>query len=129
MPGPVPGKNRIVAAPFGSYDQDPEVNQSPSKSLEAQYAPTISMDHGGQENGHQMMMNPAGYDGQMYGGQGGHVQYLPMEDEQEERQTEAPKEKRKRRRGRKKERKVVEVDSTASTAATPTAEVAVDKEE
>lgn len=115
VPGPVPGQNRLVAAPNGVYD--PEMSQYPSKSLEAQYAPS-SMTMGQGYHGGEMMMGNADYEDQGHGGQ---VRYL--NEEEEEDQTPPPKEKKKRRKARK-EKKVpatTEVEAT-TTESTPTEE-------
>lgn len=113
VPGPVPGQNRLVAAPNGVYD--PEMSQYPSKSLEAQYAPSsMTMDQG--YHGGEMSMGHGDYEAQ---GQEGQVRYL--NEEEEEDQTPPPKEKKKRRKARK-EKKVHATEDEATTTGLPPTE-------
>lgn len=119
VPGPVPGQNKLVAAPHGNYDQEPAMmdSQAVSPSLNAQYAPVAMPAMTGMEHmdhhAAPVMMPGGGYGGYpMYpGGDGGHVQYLPYPEE--EQPVAPPKEKRKRRKSKKKT-----VETTTATAAT-----------
>lgn len=124
VPGPVPGQNKLVMAPQGTYA--PEDEQNPTTSLGAQFAPGITNEDWPADEQHGPVMNIGGnYDHQMVS----HGGYAPYEGEEE--QTEPPKPMKKRRKNRKQKKTQVEeaTTTTTTTEASVSASAESDEEE